>query len=204
MTHALLALPYAYDALEPHIDARTLEIHHDKHHAGYVKNLNAALEGHPELQSKTLEELLADLRAVPESIRTAVRNNGGGTANHNLFWLTMAPGGGGEPGGALAGAIGAAFGDFASFKETLSKTAAGHFASGWGWLAIDTKGNLKVFSTPGHDSPVMQGMTPLLVVDVWEHAYYLHYQNRRADFISAWWNVVNWAEVSRRFGKARG
>jgi Fe-Mn family superoxide dismutase len=187
MAFELPKLPYAYDALEPHIDARTMEIHHSKHHQAYTNNLNAALEKHP------------DLNSVPEDIRTAVRNNGGGFVNHNLFWMVMSPDGGGEPSGALADAINAAFGDFASFKDTFSKTAGGQFGSGWGWLVKDG-GTLKVLSTPNQDNPLSLGLTPILGLDVWEHAYYLNYQNRRPDYIAAWWNVVNWAEVAGRFG----
>lgn len=199
MAFKLPELAYAYDALEPHIDARTMEIHHSKHHAGYTNNLNAALEKHPNLEGKSVVDLLSDLNAVPEDIRTAVRNNGGGYFNHKIFWKVMSPDGGGEPSGALADALNAAFGDFASFKDTFSKTAAGQFGSGWGWLAKKSDGGLVVVSTPNQDNPVSQGLTPLLGVDVWEHAYYLNYQNRRADYIGAWWNVVNWDEVARRF-----
>jgi Fe-Mn family superoxide dismutase len=199
MAFELPKLPYAYDALEPHIDARTMEIHHSKHHQAYTNNLNAALEKHPDLAGKSAEDLLKDLNSVPEDIRTAVRNNGGGFVNHNLFWMVMSPDGGGEPSGALADAINAAFGDFASFKDTFSKTAGGQFGSGWGWLVKDG-GTLKVLSTPNQDNPLSLGLTPILGLDVWEHAYYLNYQNRRPDYIAAWWNVVNWAEVAGRFG----
>lgn len=204
MTFTLPDLSYAYDALEPHIDARTMEIHHSKHHAGYTANLNKALETAPDLQSKSIEDLLADLAAVPDGIRTAVRNNGGGFANHTLFWSIMSPDGGGEPAGSLAGAIASAFGDVASFKETLSKVAVGQFGSGWGWLAVDGGEGLKVLSTPNQDTPISQGMTPILGVDVWEHAYYLKYQNRRADYVAAWWNVIDWGEVQRRYEQAMG
>ena len=204
MAFELPKLPYAYDALEPHIDARTMEIHHSKHHAAYTNNLNTALQSAPDLQSKSVETLLADLNAVPESIRAVVRNNGGGFANHGLFWMIMGPAGGGEPGGSLGKAIASAFGGFASFKETLSKTAVGQFGSGWGWLAVESSGGLKVLSTPNQDSPISQGMTPILGVDVWEHAYYLNYQNRRPDYVAAWWNVVNWPEVQSRFEQAMG
>lgn len=204
MTFALPDLTYAYDALEPHIDARTMEIHHSKHHAAYTANLNKALESAAELQSLSIDELLADLQAVPEAIRTAVRNNGGGFANHNLFWSIMSPDGGGEPAGSLAGAIASAFSDFASFKDTLSKAAIGQFGSGWGWLAVEGGGGLKVVATPNQDSPISQGMTPILGVDVWEHAYYLHYQNRRADYVAAWWNVIHWGEVQQRYEQAMG
>lgn len=202
MAFELPQLPYAYDALEPHIDARTMEIHHSKHHAAYTSNLNGALESAPELAGKSVEEILTDLNAVPEGVRMAVRNNGGGYANHSLFWSIMASEGGGEPDGSLAEAIGSAFGDFASFKDQLSKAAVGRFGSGWGWLAVGGGGSLQVLSTPNQDSPLSEGMTPILGVDVWEHAYYLNYQNRRADYVAAWWNVVNWAEVDTRFQEA--
>ena len=199
MAFTLPALPYSFDALEPHIDARTMEIHHDKHHAAYTNNLNAALEKHPELGDKSIEDLLGDLNAVPEDIRMAVRNNGGGFYNHNLFWVLMSPKGG-KPFGALAKAIDAAFGSFDSFKETFSNAGMTRFGSGWAWLSKKADGTLTVSSTPNQDSPLSEGMTPILGIDVWEHAYYLNYQNRRGDYIAAWWNVVNWDEVSRRFG----
>jgi Fe-Mn family superoxide dismutase len=201
MAHQLPPLPYAYDALEPHIDQQTMNIHHNKHHQGYVNNLNKALEGHPDLEAKSVEELLKDLDAVPEGIRTAVRNNGGGHANHSLFWPCMSPDGGGEPDGALAAAINAAFGSFDSFKEQFSQAAMTRFGSGWGWLCVGG-GKLVVLSTPNQDNPVSQGMTPILGLDVWEHAYYLKYQNRRAEYVAAWWNVVNWSEVAARFDAA--
>ena len=201
MAHELPGLPYASDALEPHIDARTMEIHHGKHHAGYVAKLNAALEQSADLQAKTVEDLVRDLASVPDTIRTAVRNNGGGHANHTLFWTVMSPNGGGEPTGALAEAIGGAFGDFAGFKKQFSDAAATRFGSGWAWLSVDS-GSLVVESTPNQDSPLMEGRTPILGLDVWEHAYYLHYQNRRPDYVAAWWNVVNWDEVARRFDAA--
>ncbi|MCH7610346.1 MAG: superoxide dismutase [Chloroflexi bacterium] len=204
MAFELPQLSYAYDALEPHIDARTMEIHHSKHHAAYTNNLNKALESAPDLAGKSVEEILADLSAVPEGVRTAVRNNGGGYANHNLFWSVMTPDGAGEPDGSLAEAISSAFGDFASFKDQLSKAGLGRFGSGWSWLAVDGAGALQVLSTPNQDTPLSDGMTPILGVDVWEHAYYLNYQNRRADYIEAWWNVVNWAGVDRRFQEAAG
>ncbi len=205
MAHELPALPYAFDALEPHIDARTMEIHHDKHHAGYVSKLNAALEGHGDLAGKSVEDLLRGIQQVPDSIRTAVRNNGGGHANHTLFWTVMSPRGGGEPGGDLADAVARAFGDFAGFKEKLTDAASGQFGSGWGWLVVGRDGGLQVVARPNQDSPLMDGMTPLLGVDVWEHAYYLKYQNRRADYLEAWWNVVDWAAVAERFaGATRG
>jgi len=202
MAYELPNLPYAFDALEPHIDARTMEIHHGKHHAGYVAKLNAALEQHPALQQKSVESLIRDIAAVPEAVRTAVRNNGGGHANHSLFWMVMTPKGGGEPGGALAKAIGASFGTFAGFKQQFSDAAANRFGSGWAWLVV-AGGKLAVESTPNQDSPLMEGRVPILGLDVWEHAYYLHYQNRRPDYVAAWWNVVNWDEVARRFDAAR-
>jgi Fe-Mn family superoxide dismutase len=202
MAHQLPPLPYAYNALEPHIDELTMQIHHDRHHATYVNNLNAALEGHPELQEKPLEELLANLDSVPESIRTAVRNNGGGHANHTLFWEIMSPNGGGQPTGALADAINSTFGSFENFKEQFTKAAVGRFGSGWAWLVVDN-GKLAITSTPNQDNPIMEGKTPILGLDVWEHAYYLKYQNKRPDYIAAWWNVVNWAEVNKRFEAAK-
>ncbi len=197
MSFTLPPLPYDYNALEPHIDEQTMRIHHDKHHDSYVKNLNAALEGHADLARKSIEDLLAHLDAVPESIRTAVRNNGGGHANHTLFWEVMRPGGPKEPSGALAEAISATFGGLAAFKEQFAKAGATRFGSGWAWL-VSSKGNLAIESTPNQDSPLMEGKTPLLGCDVWEHAYYLKYQNKRPDYIAAWWNVVNWDEVAKR------
>jgi Fe-Mn family superoxide dismutase len=199
MAFELPALPYASNALEPHIDARTMEIHHGKHHAAYVTNLNKALEGHTDLQGKSLEELITSLDSLPEAIRAAVRNNGGGHANHTLFWQIMAPNAGGEPAGELADAINAAFGDFAAFKEKFAAAAMGRFGSGWAWLIVEQGGALSITSTPNQDTPVMEGKTPILGLDVWEHAYYLNYQNRRADYIAAWWNVVNWSEVAKRY-----
>ncbi len=201
MTFQLPDLPYAYDALEPHIDARTMEIHHTKHHAGYVSKLNAALEGYPDLQSKSIEELLADLNAVPEAIRTAVRNSGGGHANHSLFWAIMSPSGGGEPNGSLASALGRSFGEFGAFRDAFSQAALSVFGSGWAWLVVDN-GGLRVVTTPNQDTPLSQGATPIMGLDVWEHAYYLKYQNRRADYVKAWWNVVNWSAVSRNLEAA--
>jgi Fe-Mn family superoxide dismutase len=195
-------LPYAYDALEPHIDARTMEIHHDKHHAAYVANLNKAVAGHPDLEKKSVEELLKDLSGVPEKIRTAVRNNGGGHYNHSLFWQMMKKDGGGEPGGELAKAIDAAFGNFSAFKETFSKAALGQFGSGWAWLVLDGSA-LKIEDTANQDTPLGAGKPPLLGLDVWEHAYYLKHQNKRADYIAAWWNVVNWDFVSARYAKLK-
>lgn len=200
--HALPDLPYPHDALEPYIDAQTMQIHHGKHHATYVNNLNAALEKYPELQNKSVEELLKDINSVPEDIRTAVRNNGGGHHNHSLFWRIMGPNKGGEPTGALADAINKAFGSFAAFKEEFTKAATTRFGSGWAWLVVDKDGNLKVISTPNQDSPLMEGLTPILGLDVWEHAYYLKYQNRRPEYIENFWNVVNWAAVKEHYDKA--
>jgi Fe-Mn family superoxide dismutase len=201
MTFELPSLPYAYGALEPSIDAMTMEIHHSKHHNAYVSNLNTALEKYPELTGKSLEELVSDLASVPEDIRTAVRNNGGGHFNHSLFWTVMSPDGGGQPSGTLATAIGAAFGNFDSFKDTFAKAAATRFGSGWAWLGLKD-GKLNVLSMPNQDVPMMEGLSPILGIDVWEHAYYLKYQNRRPEYISNWWNVVNWDEVARRFAEA--
>ncbi|EST55046.1 superoxide dismutase [Brevibacillus panacihumi W25] len=202
MAHQLPALPYAHDALEPHIDKQTMEIHHGRHHATYVNNLNAALEGHADLQGKSVEELISNLDALPEGIRTAVRNNGGGHANHTLFWEVMSPNGGGAPTGELADAINAAFGSFDNFKAEFAKAATGRFGSGWAWLIADG-GKVAITSTPNQDSPIMEGKTPILGLDVWEHAYYLNYQNKRPDYIAAFWNVVNWDEVSKRFAAAK-
>ena len=204
MTHTLPDLPYAYDALEPHIDARTMEIHHSKHHAGYVAKLNAALEGHPELQAKNVRELLSDIKSVPEDIRQAVINNGGGHANHSLFWKVMGPGKGGNPSGELGSAIDSVFGSFDGFKEAFANAAATRFGSGWAWMGFDGSGKLHVGSTANQDSPWMIGHKPILGLDVWEHAYYLNYQNRRPDYISAWWNVVNWEKVGEKFLKHKG
>lgn len=203
MAFQLPPLPYAFAALEPHIDARTMEIHHDKHHAAYTTNLNKALEGHADLAAKSIEDLLGDLNAVPEGIRTAVRNNGGGFANHNLFWTIMSPNGGGAPSGALGSAIDAAFGSFDAFKEKFNNAAATRFGSGWAWLYVDGNGSLAVGSTPNQDTPLMEGHKPLLGLDVWEHAYYLHYQNRRPDYINAWWNVVDWEAVAANYAAAK-
>jgi len=194
-------LPYSFDALEPHIDARTMEIHHDKHHAAYVANLNKALEGHPDLESKDLANLLRGIAEVPEAIRTAVRNHGGGHANHSLFWTTMAPSAGGTPTGDLADAINSDFGSFESMQEKLNGAAGTRFGSGWGWLVVDN-GALEVTSSANQDSPYMDGKTPILGVDVWEHAYYLLYQNRRPDYLAAWWNVVDWNAVGENFKSA--
>jgi superoxide dismutase, Fe-Mn family len=196
-------LPYDYAALEPHIDAKTMEIHYTKHHQTYITNVNTALKDHPNLQGKTIEDLISHLDAVPESIRTAVRNNGGGHANHSLFWQLMKPGGGGEPTGALASAITSELGGFAAFKEAFGKAGLTRFGSGWAWLIVGKDGKLAVSSTPNQDSPIMDGLTPLLGLDVWEHAYYLKYQNRRADYIGAWWNTLNWEEIARRYSAAK-
>ncbi|HEX2643632.1 MAG TPA: superoxide dismutase [Thermoanaerobaculia bacterium] len=202
MMHEVPPLPYSFDALEPHIDAQTMQIHHDKHHAAYVAKLNGALEGHPDLQQKSVEELLRGLDSLPESIRTVVRNHGGGHANHTLFWEIMGPNGGGNPGGDLAAAIERDLGGFASFKEKLTNAAANQFGSGWGWL-VASGGKLDVIARPNQDSPLMEGKTPLLGVDVWEHAYYLKYQNRRPDYLAAWWNTINWNAVADRLQRAR-
>lgn len=201
MAHELPKLPYAHDALEPHIDARTMEIHHGKHHQGYVNKLNEALDKHPDLHGRSIEDLLADLNAIPEDIRTAVRNNGGGHANHSLFWQVMAPKAGGEPEGDLAKAINDVFGSFSDFRTAFNTAGATRFGSGWAWLVV-ADGSLAVMSTPNQDTPLSEGKTPILGCDVWEHAYYLLYQNRRPDYLSAWWNVVNWEEVARRYGGA--
>jgi len=202
MSFTLPQLPYAYDALEPHIDKETMNIHHTKHHNTYVTNLNNALEGNAELLSKTVEEVVSNLDAVPENVRTAVRNNGGGHANHSLFWQVISPQGGGEPTGDLASAIDSKFGSFANFKEEFSKAATTRFGSGWAWLAVNN-GELEVTSTPNQDSPLMEGKTPVLGLDVWEHAYYLNYQNRRPEYINAFFNVINWEEVAKRFAAAK-
>jgi len=203
MAFQLPALPYPNNALEPHIDAQTMEIHHDRHHNTYVTNLNAALESAPELQNKSLEELIANLDSVPESIRTAVRNNGGGHANHSMFWEIIGPNGGGAPTGALAQAIDSELGGFDKFKEDFAKAAAGRFGSGWAWLVVGKDGKLAITSTPNQDNPIMEGQTPVLGLDVWEHAYYLKYQNKRPDYIAAFWNVVNWDEVGKRYDAAK-
>lgn len=202
MAYELPELPYAYDALEPHIDKETMNIHHTKHHNTYVTNVNAALEGHEDLASKSVEELISDLNAVPKDIRTAVRNNGGGHANHSLFWQLLTPNGTGAPSGALAEAIDSKFGSFDEFKTKFENAAKTRFGSGWAWLVV-SNGELEVISTPNQDSPLMEGKTPILGVDVWEHAYYLKYQNKRPDYLAAFWNVVNWDEVSKRFEAAK-
>ena len=197
MAYSLPPLPYPTDALEPHIDKQTMEIHHGKHHQAYINNLNAALEAHPDLQAKSVEDLIKDLNALPEAIRTAVRNNGGGHANHSLFWTLMAPNAGGAPTGKAADAINGAFGSFDAFKEQFAKAATTRFGSGWAWL-VSSSGKLAIESTANQDSPIMEGKKPILGLDVWEHAYYLKYQNRRPDYIGAFWNVVNWAKVTER------
>ncbi len=202
MAFTLPELPYPYDALEPHIDARTMEIHHTKHHQAYVSNLNKALETHSAFQAKTIDEIVKNLDAIPEAVRTAVRNNGGGHWNHTLFWHVMSKKGGGEPKGTLGDAIKKTFGSFDAFKEEFGKAAIGRFGSGWAWLGFDENGKLHVESTPNQDTPVSRGHVPILGLDVWEHAYYLKYQNRRPDYVSAWWSVVNWEEVQRRYEEA--
>jgi Fe-Mn family superoxide dismutase len=199
MAFTLPNLPYAFDALEPHIDAQTMQIHHGKHHQTYVNNLNAAIEKAPELANKSLDDLMREINSVPESVRTAVRNNGGGHWNHSLFWQLMGPGKGGEPTGKLADAIKSAFGDFSKFKEQFAAAGTGRFGSGWAWLVNDG-GKLSITSTPNQDNPLMEGKNAILGLDVWEHAYYLKYQNKRPDYIGAWWNVVNWDEVAKRLG----
>ena len=202
MPHTLPTLPYSYDALEPHIDARTMEIHHTKHHQAYITNLNAALDKHPELHEKSVEELVADLDMVPEDIRTAIRNHGGGHLNHSFFWEILSPHSSLKPSGALATAIDSAFGSFDSFKEKFAAAAASRFGSGWAWLVLDGK-SLAIVSTANQDNPITEGKTPILGLDVWEHAYYLHYQNKRPDYVAAFWNVVNWTEVEKRFMEGR-
>jgi Fe-Mn family superoxide dismutase len=198
MAFTLPPLPYDFAALEPHIDARTMEIHHGKHHQTYVNNLNAAIEKAPELASRSLDDLMRNVNTLPEAVRTPIRNNGGGHWNHSMFWQIMAPKAGGEPGGNLGAAIKSAFGDFAKFREQFSAAGVGRFGSGWAWL-INTGGKLSIASTPNQDNPLMEGQKAIMGLDVWEHAYYLKYQNRRPDYIQAWWNVVNWKEVEKRF-----
>jgi superoxide dismutase, Fe-Mn family len=198
MAFTLPPLPYDFGALEPHIDAKTMEIHHGKHHQAYVNNLNAALEKAPELANKSLDELIKGVNSLPEAVRTAIRNNGGGHWNHSMFWQIMAPKAGGEPGGKLGEAIRSSFGDFAKFREQFNAAGASRFGSGWAWL-INASGKLAITSTPNQDNPLMEGQKPILGLDVWEHAYYLKYQNRRPDYMNAWWNVVNWKEVEKRF-----
>ncbi|MFC4618004.1 superoxide dismutase [Camelliibacillus cellulosilyticus] len=202
MAYQLPDLPYAFDALEPHIDEETMRIHHDKHHGTYVSKLNAALEGHEDLASKSIEDLISNINAVPENIRTAVRNNGGGHVNHSMFWKILSPNGGGEPTGAIGDAIKAKFGSYDAFKEKFSDAAANRFGSGWAWLVVNN-GDLEIISTPNQDSPYMEGKTPVLGLDVWEHAYYLNYQNRRPDYISAFFNLINWDEVNKRYESAK-
>jgi superoxide dismutase, Fe-Mn family len=199
VAHTLPQLPYAHDALEPHIDAQTMQIHHGKHHAAYVNNLNAALEKHASLQGKSADELIKSLSTLPEDIRVAVRNNGGGHVNHTMFWQIMGPGKGGAPTGKIADAINGAFGSFDAFKEQLNKAGVGRFGSGWAWL-VEANGRLSVESTANQDNPMMEGKRPIFGIDVWEHAYYLKYQNRRPDYLAAWWNTVNWDEVNKRLG----
>lgn len=201
MAYTLPDLPYAYDALEPHFDARTMEIHHSKHHQGYTNNVNAALEG-TGMEGKDIEEVLSNISSLPTDKQQAVINNGGGFANHSLFWTILSPNGGGAPTGELGDAITSAFGSFDAFKELFSKAAATRFGSGWAWLSVDSNGSLKVHSSANQDSPIMDGLTPILGLDVWEHAYYLNYQNRRPDYVSAFWSVVNWDQVSANFKNA--
>ena len=204
MAFELPPLPYPNDALEPHIDAQTMTIHHDRHHATYVTNLNNALQNHPQFANMPIEELMRNLDSVPEAARTAVRNNGGGHANHTLFWEIMGPNGGGQPTGELAQAIEQTFGGFDAFKQQLTQAAVGRFGSGWAWLTVDGGGNLSITSTQNQDTPLMEGQTPILGVDVWEHAYYLRYQNRRPDYLAAWFNTINWDAVAQRYRQARG
>ncbi len=203
MAHEVPSLPYSFDALEPHIDARTMEIHHDKHHAAYINKLNAALESHTDLQSQSVEALLSKLGDLPDSVRPAVNNHGGGHLNHTIFWNNMSPDGGGKPSGELATAIDSTFGGFEAFQKQFSAAAAGRFGSGWAWLCVGGGGKLIVKDFPNQNNPLTEGLKPLLGLDVWEHAYYLNYQNRRPDYISAWWHVVNWNDVAERFAKAK-
>jgi Fe-Mn family superoxide dismutase len=203
MAYTLPPLAYPYNALEPHIDARTMEIHHTKHHQAYINNVNNAIKGKPDLESKSVEQLIADINAIPEDIRNVVRNNGGGHANHTFFWTIIGPKAGGQPQGKIAAAIGQAFGSFDAFKEKFAQAATTRFGSGWAWLSVAKDGKLEISSTPNQDSPLMEGKTPILGIDVWEHAYYLHYQNRRPDYIAAFWNVVNWQEAEKRFTSTR-
>lgn len=203
MPFTLPDLPYPYDALEPHIDKETMNIHHTKHHGGYVTKLNAALEKHPDWAAKSIEDILASLNSVPEDVRTAVRNNGGGHANHALFWPLMSPNAGGEPSGELAQALSNTFGSFANFKDQFTSAAVGRFGSGWAWLVLDGSGKLSIMSTPNQDNPISDGFKSVLGLDVWEHAYYLKYQNRRPDYIAAWWNVVNWNQVAETYMRLR-
>ena len=199
MAYSLPPLSYAYNALEPHIDARTMEIHHTKHHQAYINNVNNAIKGKADLESKSVEDLISDINAIPEDIRNVVRNNGGGHANHSLFWTIIGPNAGGQPVGLVAAGINTTFGSFDAFKEKFAQAATTRFGSGWAWLSVARDGKFEVSSTANQDSPLMEGKTPILGIDVWEHAYYLHYQNRRVDYIAAFWNVVNWQEVEKRF-----
>lgn len=203
MAYTLPPLAYPYNALEPHIDARTMEIHHTKHHQAYINNVNNALKAHADLESKSVEELIANMNAVPEDIRNVVRNNGGGHANHTFFWTIIGPNAGGQPQAKVAAAINQAFGSFDAFKEKFAQAATTRFGSGWAWAFVTKDGKLEISSTPNQDSPLMEGKTPILGIDVWEHAYYLHYQNRRGDYIAAFWNVVNWQEVEKRFNAVK-
>jgi superoxide dismutase, Fe-Mn family len=203
MAYELPPLPYPTNALEPHIDAKTMEIHHDKHHQAYITNANNALKDHPDLAAKPVNELIANLSQVPESIRTAVRNNAGGHSNHSFFWKIMAPNAGGTPNGKLADAITATFGSIDAFREKFQAAGAGRFGSGWAWLVVNKEGKLEVTSTPNQDSPIMEGLTPVLGVDVWEHSYYLLYQNRRPDYLKAWWSVVSWDQAEQNFLAAK-
>ena len=203
MAYELPPLPYPKEALEPHIDAQTMEIHHGKHHNAYVTNLNKAIAGKADLENKSIEQLISNMDAIPQDIRTAVRNNGGGHANHSFFWQIMGPNGGGEPKGKLADDIKASFGSFDAFKEKFEAAGAGRFGSGWAWLIVNKGGKLEIVSTPNQDNPIMDGNKPILGCDVWEHAYYLKYQNRRPDYLKAWWNVVNWPEVAKNYEAAK-
>ena len=204
MAYELPPLPYDYSALEPYIDTQTMQLHHDKHHQTYVTNVNNALQGHDQLAAMSVDDLLRNIKQVPESIRTAVQNNAGGHSNHSMFWNIMTPNGGGEPTGNLASAIQQAFGSFDAFKTAFNDAGTKRFGSGWAWLVLDSSGKLQVISTANQDSPLMDGLYPVMGNDVWEHAYYLKYQNRRPDYLNAWWNVVNWDEVARRYGQGRG
>ncbi len=203
MTFELPPLPYGYDALEPYIDAQTMQLHHDKHHAAYVNNLNAAVQNNAQFSSASVEDIVKRINEVPENVRTAIRNNGGGHANHSMFWQIMKPNGGGEPTGELASAISQAFGSFDAFKTAFNDAGTKRFGSGWSWLVLDKSGKLQVTSTANQDSPFMEGLFPVMGNDVWEHAYYLKYQNRRPEYLAAWWNVVNWDEVARRYSQGR-
>ena len=203
MAYELPSLSYPFDALEPHVDAKTMEIHHDKHHQAYINNANKALEGHPDLAAKPVDELLADLNKIPEAIRTVLRNNAGGHSNHTFFWKIIGPKGGGTPKGKLAEAINSTFGGFDKFKEELEKAAIGRFGSGWAWLVVNKEGKLQITSTANQDTPISEGLKPVIGVDVWEHSYYLKYQNRRPDYLKAWWNVVNWDQAEKNYESAK-